>query len=250
MDLRGMRRPSPAMVIALIALIASLGGTAMAAKGLISGSKIKKGTLPANRLKKNSITSRQVNEKKLGIVPRATIAETATNAQKAVHANSADSTSTAVETGSKRASATGGASVTAARAAAPQIALASKGPFSVYGKCFTDTSTSRTYIEFFIATSESGALFNSGDDDLTGGVDQFLNTDTIEDDRRIYQNYANASTSTYVSDSEGHFFAMAPSGAAVNGEIGGFVKNGTLGGAGDGMYGAGNVCLFTGTLYG
>jgi hypothetical protein len=49
-----MRRPSPALVVALIALFVALGGPARAA-GVISGSKIKK----------NSITSKQVRNRSL-----------------------------------------------------------------------------------------------------------------------------------------------------------------------------------------
>jgi hypothetical protein len=47
-------RPSPAMVVALIALLMSMGGTATAAKVLIDGKNIKKGTIAASKLTKKA----------------------------------------------------------------------------------------------------------------------------------------------------------------------------------------------------
>lgn len=76
------RGPSPALVVAVIALVAALTGTAVAAKHLISGSSIKKHSIPGNRLANHSITSTQVNKSKLGTVPHATVADTAANAAK------------------------------------------------------------------------------------------------------------------------------------------------------------------------
>jgi hypothetical protein len=64
------RRPSASMAVALLALFVALGGTVYASAKL-NGSQIKKGTLPANRIKKHSITGAQVNLAKLGTVPGA-----------------------------------------------------------------------------------------------------------------------------------------------------------------------------------
>ena len=50
------RLPSPATVIAMIALFALLGGTATAANGLINGKKIKKGTITGKQIKNKSLT--------------------------------------------------------------------------------------------------------------------------------------------------------------------------------------------------
>jgi hypothetical protein len=70
------RRPSPAMIVALIALFVSLGGTVYAAHK-ISGKTIKRGSEPGNRLKKNSVTGKQVNESTLGQVREAKSADVA-----------------------------------------------------------------------------------------------------------------------------------------------------------------------------
>jgi hypothetical protein len=75
--------------IALIALFFSLGGTVYAA-ATISGKTIKKGSIPANRLKPDSLTGAQVNEDSLGVVPRAASAREAITAPSAERALSAD----------------------------------------------------------------------------------------------------------------------------------------------------------------
>jgi hypothetical protein len=62
------RRPSPAMIVALVALVAALGGTAYAA-GQINGNSIQKQSIGGGKLKKKTLTGYQVNVNKLGTVP-------------------------------------------------------------------------------------------------------------------------------------------------------------------------------------
>ncbi|HXS34124.1 MAG TPA: hypothetical protein VN758_10180 [Solirubrobacterales bacterium] len=64
------RRPSPAMVVAVIALIVALAGTAYAAQ-TINGGAIKKQTIGAGKLKHKTLTGYQINTNKLGVVPAA-----------------------------------------------------------------------------------------------------------------------------------------------------------------------------------
>jgi len=64
------------MVVAMLALIVAVGGSAYAASK-INGKTIKKGSEPGNRLKKNSVTGKQVNESTLGAVPNANKAKDA-----------------------------------------------------------------------------------------------------------------------------------------------------------------------------
>jgi len=66
------RRPSPAMVVAVIALIAALAGTAYAAQK-INGNLIEKQTIGAGKLKKKTLTGFQINTDKLGAVPFAKV---------------------------------------------------------------------------------------------------------------------------------------------------------------------------------
>jgi hypothetical protein len=63
-------RPSPAMVVALVALVAALGGTAYAA-GQINGNSIMKQSIGGGKIKKQTLTGYQVNVNKLGEVPLA-----------------------------------------------------------------------------------------------------------------------------------------------------------------------------------
>ena len=63
------RRPSPAMVVAIIALIAALAGTAYAKS--INGGAIQKQTIGAGKLKHKTLTGYQINLNKLGSVPLA-----------------------------------------------------------------------------------------------------------------------------------------------------------------------------------
>jgi hypothetical protein len=66
-------RPSPAMVVAVIALIVALAGTAYAAQ-TINGGAIKKQTIGGGKLKKDTLTGFQINTNKLGTVPFAQVA--------------------------------------------------------------------------------------------------------------------------------------------------------------------------------
>jgi hypothetical protein len=64
------RRPSPAMVVAIAALIVALAGTAYAAQ-TINGGAIKKQTIGGGKLKQKTLTGFQINTNKLGVVPSA-----------------------------------------------------------------------------------------------------------------------------------------------------------------------------------
>jgi hypothetical protein len=75
---RRLHMPSPAMVVALVALLFAMSGTAVAASNLVSGDKlIKKHTLSGNRLRNHTLTGTQINMSKLGKVPTAATADTA-----------------------------------------------------------------------------------------------------------------------------------------------------------------------------
>ena len=64
------RRPSPAMVVAVIALVVALAGTAYAAQ-TINGGAIMKQTIGGGKLKQKTLTGFQINVNKLGTVPAA-----------------------------------------------------------------------------------------------------------------------------------------------------------------------------------
>jgi hypothetical protein len=90
------RRPSPAMLVAMIALVVAFGGSAIAdsavdlAKSkLINGKKIKPRTIRANRVKRDTLTGKEINESKLAVVPNANKANSATTAKTADNATTA-----------------------------------------------------------------------------------------------------------------------------------------------------------------
>jgi len=70
MSMLKSKRPSPAMVVAIAALIVALAGTAYAAQ-TINGGSIKKQTIGGGKLKKKTLTGFQINTNKLGTVPTA-----------------------------------------------------------------------------------------------------------------------------------------------------------------------------------
>ena len=81
-------RPSPAMVVAVIALITALAGTAYAAQ-TINGGSITKQTIGGGKLKQKTLTGYQINLNKLGTVPSAKIANRAAHTYWAVVNNPA-----------------------------------------------------------------------------------------------------------------------------------------------------------------
>jgi hypothetical protein len=70
MEWLSKKRPSPAMIIALLALIVALASTAYAAQ-TINGGAIKKQTIGGGKLKRKTLTGFQINTNKLGVVPAA-----------------------------------------------------------------------------------------------------------------------------------------------------------------------------------
>jgi hypothetical protein len=64
-----------ANTLAALALFVSLGGTVYAAQGRLSGTAIRPGSTPGNRLEPNSVTATQVKESSLKAVPLARMAE-------------------------------------------------------------------------------------------------------------------------------------------------------------------------------
>jgi hypothetical protein len=76
-----MRRflPSPSMVVAVVAVVLAVGGTATAAT-LISGARLKNRSVPDYKIKINSLDSNEIAESRLNTVPRAKASVTAFSA--------------------------------------------------------------------------------------------------------------------------------------------------------------------------
>jgi hypothetical protein len=95
----GWRRPSPALVIACLALFVALGGTVLAATKIdgktikvksLPGNRVEVGSLPGNRVAAHSLKGGQIQVGTLGEVPSAAHAAFADAARRAQTATAAD----------------------------------------------------------------------------------------------------------------------------------------------------------------
>ena len=91
-------RPSPAMVVACLALGLALGGTSYAAVKLprnsVGTKQLKKNAVTSPKIKNNGVTGADVNEASLAKVPAAVAADTATLATTATTATTAGNATT------------------------------------------------------------------------------------------------------------------------------------------------------------
>jgi hypothetical protein len=226
------RRPSAALLVALLALVAALAGTATAlpGKGQVKANDIKKNAVKGKHVKKNALKGADIDEDSLSTVPSAATAEGVALIPLT------------------RATPTPGFTEAAARAAAPKVALYSKGPLAVYGKCFS--SGGDLWVETLIETSVEGAVFDSREDSLSGGVaaSDYLNPDTAEADRQIDTDDIVANRTSWDNEDDSDFSALAPDGTPIRGFVNNGAKQGAV--AFEGGFGAGDGCLWNGYVIG
>ena len=260
------RRPSGAMVVACLALVMSLGGTAIAS-GLISGSSIKKRSIAGNRMKNNTLTGKQIKESKLGKVPRATLADTATtaksaltaasatnatNATEAAHAASASTATTATNaTNAGHASSVDGVLIFPTKrvtadadlASSNKIDLGTRGPFHFYARCFLISGATQA-VEYIEVPAGVNATFGTeGQDSLDS-----LTSATPEANREL--NYESASADSIGDNATDSDFRAASTDTAITGNIGlAMAKTGNPS-TGDGPFLPGNSCIFGGVVFG
>jgi hypothetical protein len=156
--LHGRRRPSAAMLVAIIALVVAASGTAVAASHLVNGdSLIKKDSLSGNRLLNATVTGKKIKLSSLGEVPSA---RTAANAEElGGHPASAYALGSSTVAGSGLVTASGGQTVK----------LASFGPFTVNLTCNDDGGgTFDAEVDAVSTTSNSEVLGSQ----LTAGTSQ------------------------------------------------------------------------------
>ena len=175
------RRPSPALVISLIALFVSLSGVSYGvATGFIDSREIKNNevrsldirnnqirtrdlrnnevrgidirnsTIQSRDIGLNQVTGLDVREDTLQKVPSALVADTATNAANATSAASARSLDTLKLI----------APITIAEGAAP-VALVTHGPLTVTAACVADMATG-TRLSIRVQTTEAGSAAAGG----------------------------------------------------------------------------------------
>ena len=254
MDLRRLI-PSPAMGVALLALVVAVGGTAVAATK-IGTNQIKSEAVTKKKIKKkavstNRIAAKAVTNGKLGpeAVKSGKIAPGAVTGSKVADDTLSDSKISDYEVLGNSflvVSATNGPTTAAARAAAPENPLYEKGPLDIYAKCFRDTVLNELRGEIYARTSVDFSIME-GSDDRPGGplATDYLNIATPEIDRQLD---TQSVTGTGASYNEQEGLLGAPDGTALNILTGVGVKNGAV--AGDGPYGPGNACIFQGVATG
>ena len=86
---RFVRMPSASMAVALTALVVAVCGTALAAARMSGDKLIKRSSLSGNRLRGHTLSGAQINLRRLGKVPAAAKADSATRALTAITAQNA-----------------------------------------------------------------------------------------------------------------------------------------------------------------
>lgn len=174
-----LRRPSGAMVVAIIALVVAASGSALAAtkiakivngdkliaKGTLSGNRLRPHTLTGTQIRTHSLTAREISLKKLGKVQSAKSADHATSATVAASAINADNASNAAElngqpgsnflTASSRIG-TNGIVRSGASSTGIVTTLFSTGPFRVLMTC--QGSASGTAVTLFGSSTEANSI--------------------------------------------------------------------------------------------
>ncbi len=256
-------RPSPALVVALAALVAATSGAALALPGKNSVTKndIKNGAVTTKKIAKGAVGSQQIKGKSIKgnrlkdkAVRTKQIADDAiTSAQVGANALNTSDLADFKTLPMTRVTATDGVDADAARTAAPRQELFKKGQLTVYAKCYRDTTADEVFAALYIETSAAGAIVDaSGGDDLNGGpvAADFLNPNTAEVDRELATTAGVAADSAEFDEGDNDAWrAFAPDGTSLNGVYSLAAKNGDLA-EGNGVYGAGNVCLFGGQISG
>jgi hypothetical protein len=224
------RKPSPAMAVAFIALLAALSGTAVAlpgkntvdsgdikknavkssdiAKGAVKTADLANNAVRSAKVRNNTLTGNDINESTLGKVPSAASADNAANAANA--GNAANAANAANANRAETAGAVDGRAPFQIRLASGQTqTVATNGPVSIVAQCLTDAGND--IIRLLAATSQDGAVMD-GNNDHTGAAADFLNIATPEAQRVLVLNAA-ADGTTNVQGQIDQGYVMAADGS-------------------------------------
>lgn len=256
-----IRRPSPAMLVACVALVFAMAGTTWAVTSLptnsvgtaqlrtsaVTNTKLAPASVGNEKLRSNSVTDDKVapnaitgSDVKDGWLKGIDLkTNTLTGAQ------ISESKLGTVPTASRANAVTGLTFLKSAHlsegsdeAGAPMTVLGTRGDLTIYGKCFKDTDGTSTdaRIYFSVAAGHT-AVYNTG---AAGYV-----TSTTPEPQRVLQT-AKATTGTVDGGGTSAIFRATTGTTTISGLIGDvFAKNGTVTG-GDGPFGPGNSCILGG----
>lgn len=239
--------PSPAMLVATIALVLAISGAAVALPG--------KNKVDKNDIQKNAVGSKQINNGKVkskdlkdnGIKGK-DVKDGALGGDKI-----ADGTLNTVDLADRftfkegPTPMTDGADTDAARAAAPEIPLYSSGPIEIYAKCYGGPTSTNIDAAIYVRTSQDGAL-TGGEMRYPNDGPDLLDADTPEADRLLigagHPHMDEAESDSGVASVTSHDLSVQ---VTIEGYVA--AKGGTLPG-GDGAFGSGDSCIFQGTITG
>ncbi len=201
-------RPSPALIVAMTALVVAMSGAALAlpGKGSVGKNDIKNGAVTAKKIARGAIGSKQIKGKSIrgnrikdgGIDTKQLADDAVTEAKVADGAITGAKVANESLSSSKigdyavissaagnfvKLTATEAATAAAARTAAPETELFTKGQIKLTAKCFRDTAANETTAEIYVKSTAPGAIFSSDEDSKPGGnaAADFLNPDTGRD---------------------------------------------------------------------
>jgi hypothetical protein len=206
---RPRRHPPAAAIIALLALVMTSVGTGIAAHKL-SGSAIKKRSEPGNRLRKNTLTGKEVKEASLKQVPKAADALTLQGRQPPdfVSADKLKRFSVSLNFGESK-------------------TLLSAGPFTFTAKCVQNATNpaldpNQDFSLILISTTQPGSVFDGNTFQKGTDPTDFLNPDTPEDGRVfIVPETVPTGLHNYDSGNDSDGAAFAPDGTAIAFEVSG-----------------------------
>jgi hypothetical protein len=232
-------RPTPALLVALLALILSLSGAAVALPGV---DRVGKGDI-----QKNAVRSQHVKGKSL---KGADLADGTIGSKQvgldSLNASDIDGFEIADDSPTRVIASVSALGLAAARGSAPETVLYEEGDLTIYAKCYRDAPAGEIAGAIFARSSSDGALLD-GAGDLPADDGVLLGPATAEDRRAL------ALESTTVPNSADFATTRAAligaDGTSFGAEAAIAVKQGDLAG-GNGVFGQGDVCLFTLTSVG
>jgi hypothetical protein len=252
-------RPTPALIVAMAALVLALSGAAIAvpASKKIQTKEIAKGAVTQKKIADGAVASKQIEGKSIkgnrlkdGAVKAKQIADGTITGQKVADDGLSDKNISDYEVigdnSFVRVTATEAATLPAALAAAPETVLFTKGQLTVYAKCYRDTAAGETRGTVFARTSANGAILQ-GVSNLPAANATLLDTTTAETDRVVDNQAIAVADAGSVGESESVLIGADGTDLHILSHIA--VKQGTFP-AGNGAFGDGNVCLFGGMISG
>lgn len=253
-------RPTPALLVAMVALVAAMSGAAIAlpGKGTVSTNDIKKGAITKKLIAKGAVGSQQIIGKSIkgnrikdaGIKAKQIADATITGKQVADDGLSDKNISDYEVIGDGsfvKLTATEAPTLAGALAAAPETVLFSKGQLTLYAKCYRDTTAGSIEGGIYARTTANGAILQGVGPALPAGNSTLLDTTTAEADRAVDLQLTAVADAGAVGESEGVLIGADGTDLHILSHIA--VKQGTFAG-GNGAFADGNVCLFGGQISG